>query len=461
MYWKQIWNVLPEEDKLLFLENFLDHNEELRLQFVTRFKRESSVDPLMSKESLLLLFEKEKAEILNHLESLDFVNFDWDNYIPRDSGYIPDYEAYEHMGEDMANQALSIPGEKILDFVRNGEIVQGAILLAAVYQACTEVYYEENYAFDDPEKEFLSLFQPWYEEILQEVQSVIIKDEHILIFLETLFTQYIGFWEDLKYFEPLIKSLVKYKNTAGKVKELLVEYRVGEEVFPQLLLQIHELMGDQDSWLAHANKYFREDRQLAEKLMIHYLEKDRKKFVNTAKEIFTIYPHTFDRFILGNLNVKEEASFYKMLLQRITDFSRDIEDYRILKDLLSPQEKELFYSKIWDKVFLVKIFEMENSYDRILQLIYSDIDSWDLNQMILPIIPVYPKECFEILENKIFKTLANERGRSVYRRIIDWIELLKQIPGESLKTKLIIQTAYHHKPALPALKDEMRMAGLV
>jgi hypothetical protein len=80
--------------------------------------------------------------------------------------------------------------------------------------------------------------------------------------------------------------------------------------------------------------------------------------------------------------------------------------------------------------------------------------------MILQIIPVYLRDCFEILENKISQSLASERGRNSYKRILEWMELLRKIPGESEKTNGIILNAYHHKPNLPALKDEMRKAGL-
>lgn len=460
MYWKRILDVLPTEDKILFLEELLEKNEQVRSQFIFRFKRESSSDPSLTKASLLRLFEEEKAEILNELEGLDFVDFDWENYSPRHSGYIPDYEACEYMAEDMVTEVFGKYREKILNFIRQGKVAEGAMLLAAVYQASTEAYYEENYAFDDTEEEFLSLFQPTYEEMLDEVKSVIIDENQIFVLFEALLTQYTGFGEDLKYFEPLLKSLVQNEKMAGEVQELLKKYKVGEEFLPQLLLQIYELLGNREFWLDHAHAYFKQDKELAEKLMIHYLKENRKKFLNTAEEVFTIYPHTFDRFILENLDMNEERNFYKMVLRRITEHEKDINSYKILKELLSPEEKEQLYSRIWDKVFLVKIFELENRYDRILQLVYANPDSWDLNEIILPILPVYPRECFGVLENKIYQSLANERGRRVYRMIVSWMELLRKIPGESVKSNEIILKAYNHKPNLPALKDEMRKADL-
>ncbi len=461
MYWKSLMEILPTEDKVLFLEELLEKNEPVRSQFVSRFKRETSEDPFLTKDSLLSYFEQEKAGILRELESLDFVDFDWENYIPRHSGYIPDYEACTHLGEDMVEQVLSGPREEILDFVRQGKVAEGAILLAAVYQACTEAYYEENYAFDDTEDEFLSLFHPTYEAMLEELKSVILNDTQNLVFFDALLCQYTGFEKDLKYFEPLLKPLVQNGKIAGEVLELLAKHQIGEENFPQLVLRIYELMDNRELWLAHARRSFGQEKELAEKLMAHYLEKgDRANFLTTAEEVFTIYPHTLDQYILENLDINQQRDFYKKVLRRITESGRELTAYKTLKELLSPQEKELFYTGIRDKVFLARIFEVENRYDRILQMVYNNPDSWDLNEMILPILPVYPTECFGVLENKISKSLANERGRSAYTRIVGWITLLGKIPGKSEKAKDIITKTYHHKPNLPALRDEMRKAGL-
>ena len=460
MYWKQILDVLPTEDKVLFLEELLKKNEPVRSQFISRFKRESLNDPALSKTSLLRLYEEEKAEILNELEGLDLVNFDWENYIPPHSGYIPEYIACEYMAEDMVGKVLNRPGGVILDFIRQGKVAEGAMLLAAVYQACTEVYYEENYAFEDTEEEFLSLFQPTYEEVLKEIKSVIINDNQISVFFDALFTQYSGFGEDLKFFEPLLKSLVQNEKMAGEVEELLKKYKIREEFLPQLFLQIYELLGNREYWMDHAHRYFKNDKELAEKLMFHYLKEDRKNFLITAGEVFTAHPHIFDRFILENLDINSEKGLYKQVLRNITLHEKNIDTYKTLKELLSPEEKEGFYAGIRDQVFLVRIFEIENYYGRILQLVNANLDSWELNKIILPIIPVYPMECLEILENKISQSLTNKRGRSAYKRIIGWMELLVKIPGESEKTNGIIQKAYHCKPNLPALKDEMRKAGL-
>lgn len=141
--------------------------------------------------------------------------------------------------------------------------------------------------------------------------------------------------------------------------------------------------------------------------MAYYLEEDKGSFLKISEEIFNTYKHTFDRFILENLDINADREFY----------------------------------------------------DRILQLVHSQPDSWDFNEIISPILGIYPKECLVVLQHKILQSLEKERGRSSYRSIVSWIVLLRKIPAASEKAHEIIMMAYHHKPNLPALKDEMKRAG--
>ncbi|MDQ3536570.1 MAG: hypothetical protein M3421_13195, partial [Bacteroidota bacterium] len=209
MYWKNLFEIIPTDEKLLFLEELLGKNEAICSQFIARFKRESTGDSSITKEGLIRLYEEEKAEILEKLEALDFVNFDWEDYIPRHGGYIPDYEASTHLAEDMVQDVLRCPVEEIMSYIRNGQVAEGSMLFAATYQACTEAYYEENYAFDDTEEAFLELLQPAYNDLLKETKSVITNPHQVLQLFHALFSQYSGFNQDLKYFEPLLQVLIQ------------------------------------------------------------------------------------------------------------------------------------------------------------------------------------------------------------------------------------------------------------
>lgn len=116
---------------------------------------------------------------------------------------------------------------------------------------------------------------------------------------------------------------------------------------------------------------------------------------------------------------------------------------------------------IYSKPFIVKILEDENRYSDIKQLVTDNIDSWDFNELISPILEEYPDFCFETIKNKALKTITTQRGRVVYERIAEWIKLAKLIPAYENLTRELIIKLYNNKPSLPALKDEFKIAGLV
>ena len=86
---------------------------------------------------------------------------------------------------------------------------------------------------------------------------------------------------------------------------------------------------------------------------------------------------------------------------------------------------------------------------------------WQYAEVITPILTIYPEFCFRHIKNKAESTLQNNRGRSVYERVVSWLKLTQHIPGFEIEKRDLIRTLYNYKPNLPALKDEMHKAGLV
>ena len=89
-------------------------------------------------------------------------------------------------------------------------------------------------------------------------------------------------------------------------------------------------------------------------------------------------------------------------------------------------------------------------------------DSDNLDRLIAPILNKYPKDCFNLIVNKN-KALINSggRGRHTYQLMMRTLKQLKQIVSLEKETATFLNELYNHKPNLPALRDEMRKAGLV
>ncbi|MBE9510250.1 MAG: hypothetical protein IMY71_05175 [Bacteroidetes bacterium] len=123
-----------------------------------------------------------------------------------------------------------------------------------------------------------------------------------------------------------------------------------------------------------------------------------------------------------------DEKLYKDVFFELTVKDNKIVFYRKIKNLLSTAEKqELLEKHIYNKPFIVKILEDENRYSDIKQLVTDNIDSWDFNKLISPILEEYPDFCFETIKNKALKTITTQRGRVAYERIAEWINLAKII----------------------------------
>ncbi|NQU80642.1 MAG: hypothetical protein HQ543_03890, partial [Bacteroidetes bacterium] len=138
-----------------------------------------------------------------------------------------------------------------------------------------------------------------------------------------------------------------------------------------------------------------------------------------------------------------------------------IEYYRRIKNILNEDEKEQLINTVYNKPFKIEIFEEEKQYAKIKQIVEKNTDSWDFPKLIKPILNVYPDFCFETIKNKALKTIKNERGRFIYSRIAEWLNLSRSIKRKETETKEIIMKLYNHKPVLRALRDEFKKAGVL
>jgi hypothetical protein len=109
----------------------------------------------------------------------------------------------------------------------------------------------------------------------------------------------------------------------------------------------------------------------------------------------------------------------------------------------------------------VNILAVEELYDDIKSIVEKNNNYQDFAEIITPILDVYPESCFRKIEDMTKNTLLYERGRHIYTKISSWLKLAEEIPGFNAESQRLIQQTYTHKPNLPALKDEMRKAGLV
>jgi hypothetical protein len=110
----------------------------------------------------------------------------------------------------------------------------------------------------------------------------------------------------------------------------------------------------------------------------------------------------------------------------------------------------------------------EKAFDKLIALIEetsqkgsSYYSGLDFEGAISLLIKDRPAEAWRLTKQKVNSVLMNQRGRDVYASVVRWLKLAQDKLGNESDISVFIMETYNHKPNLPALKDEMRQAGLI
>ncbi|NOZ46374.1 MAG: transcription antitermination protein NusB, partial [Chlorobi bacterium] len=197
-------------------------------------------------------------------------------------------------------------------------------------------------------------------------------------------------------------------------------------------------------------------------LLDYYFENDKNQFIITANELFDKNKTLWSKFLQDKIHVEFDKTLFVKVFYQLTIQENKIEHYHKIKNYLTSAEfNKLLNDVNWQKAFVVKILEVEKKYEEIKYLVEQYSDSWELNELIEPILNIYPEFCFNKIKQKAKEELDNGRGRDLYRIIATWLKQALKINGLETQTHELINQLYNHKPNLPALKDEFRMEGLV
>lgn len=452
------------EKKLEFLHLLLEKNPDLKKQFEA-FINESGE---RFNDNLLPYIQSEAEELIAELESLNISDPDWEYYTPRHSGYIEEWEAQMHMAEDLVMDVLDGHKAGINTLLSRGKADLALLSLVSGYEACLRADLQDEYdTLGDANFFLIESMNEIQTDVIQKLNSVVFPNRQAHQFLEVFFRHYKTDHEDdkeyLRFFEPLLLTISGDKERAAFLNKLLDEKQVPRRYIPRVATELYKVTEDKEKWQEQAENLFKEDVSVARNLLEEYSKTSYPDFIRIAQKLWDAnrFRPVLAHFILDGIDRNKSPEIYKEILLWVTSNARSVPKYKLLRKVLGEKEKEVFIQKhVNDQVFYTKMLEQEQRFDEILQFIKNNRDSWHLNKMLSTILEPYPKESFAILEEKILTTLETERGRSVYQTIVEWVRLARCIKGFEEQAQQLIQRLYNWKPALPALKDELRKAGM-
>jgi len=231
------------------------------------------------------------------------------------------------------------------------------------------------------------------------------------------------------------------------------------------MLHLAKTIEDDELYLKVANEFYECDSEIALKLLNKYKALNQEDlFANIAKKLLLQEQNQhYALNISENINKEKYEDIYRDALKAYLSYEHSITHYKLLREYLEPGERLLFIEKFrngYSTQFYIKLLEIEKAYEKILSFIQSNQSDYYLVEIIEPIVDVYPDEVFEIITHNVNR-LVKERGRKSYNKASQLLKLLLKTLSKKRELQLLISTLYNHQPPLPALKDELKKAGLL
>lgn len=448
----------PVETRLKFLEHLLKMDPALRGQFMAFSARtgESAVD--IAQVSL------EVQQSLEKFQPDAVIEMAWE----LDYGYSDDLLPYDELDEALLQLMEPWP-DRTVELVRHGRLDDGTRVLLGMFEGTTNLPEpEDNYnAFD--EDGFTAYAAGVISHVAEKLAAVIgqsvLAPEAITATIDLIGKRYTSYYQQFDL-QPLFVALARNKADAKHLYRMLKSKGWTGLEMAEVLFHIASMTENRSLWIEVAENFFRSDSNICQLLLEAHRESDQwESFCRVAKTALENWPLNHCAYLAKHLSPEISLPLFLQALQYNVKYHQDFGQYLMLKQHLDKKELKAFVDGLARKVtpvFYVKLLEEEGRSKDILKFASSRVkweNSWKL---LVPVLDHFPEKCFELLEQKCYDLFEGQpRQRPVYRQIASCLKVMCDILGKERDTELIIEAFYHHKPHLPALKDELRKAELV
>lgn len=467
MQFEKLFNNSSDSLKLKFLHGIIQHNANLQSAFANFIQSEQNDTETFPMKKFMEIISSTKEKYQHDFETVDFENPDWDNYHAPHSGYIEDWEAYQQASEQEIESIFNSFTSDAVNKILAQKPVELAAMLIGLYEATQDAEIDDdNGTFDDVNEHLLIEFSSTLQAVTDKLKIAGISEKSVCEAFKkfTGYTdaEYPGNPHFAGYFEHFFLALAEKSTDANQILSIIDKSTIERQSVPELILLLHRNSGNKSEWLQSATQFYLINKEVAKQLLQFYFESDKLHFVKTAKELFTSDKRFWADFLKDYITTEIDRKLYIDVFYQLTTDTEDINHYMKIREFLTETDlNRLLGEFTWNKVFPVRILEVEKRYESIKTIVEKNQDDWHYTELIRPILGIYTEFCFQHIKNKAVKTIENQRGRDIYERISSWLKLAQEIPGFDTEKRDLILQLYNHKPNLPALKDEMRKAKLV
>ncbi len=190
-----------------------------------------------------------------------------------------------------------------------------------------------------------------------------------------------------------------------------------------------------------------------------------------AKKLF---PNTFDDFILETLDETQlipgpDLNLYLNALENRCRLAGQLTDYLKLREYWTGEQRRQFADSLKTPytslpLFYAQVLHTECRSDDLFA--WLDGLSWQYTRSLPDILPLaaetHPTECLNLVKKRATDLLENgKRDRSLYHTIAGWLSRAQYLPSLKASVTLFASQLVANYSRLIALRDELRMQGLV
>jgi len=442
--------------KLNFLKQMLDKDTDLQSQFVAFVSsRSGKLDDVAG-----VKIDKIAEDFVD-----DLMNIDFDDEI--ENGYNR-YDYYDdeefNSAYDLIDKAINTYYKRANEYQKKGNLLDAFRIMLGMYIGAIQLENpDSNYdLFCDGYSDYvLAEWSKLLKKFSTEFEQIVKSDENVQQLIDVFFVEK---YKNIKLFEPFFISIVTNRTIALYLYNKITENQSDNIGSAFIVLKIAEVTENEKLWIETAERYVQFDPQITQKLLDKYKDINQiDNFNRTAHTAFAHWNDTFDTYIVENIDKNTERKLFVEALAHQTKRKHKIKDYKILREYLSPDERNRFIeaqSKLSSNMFYIELLEVEERFEEIFVFIKAHPDIYDLASLIRPILNIYPDECFGMLRKRCDRELNSYgRNRNTYQSMVKYMTAMKKIETKQAECKLYFDSIFSNR--LPALKDEMRKAKLV
>ncbi len=417
---------------------------------------------------------KEIRKAIENFDLEDFTRF-YDS-APEVYGYREDWQVLQDGAQAEFDDILSEYKNQALELLETRNIIGSFKYILAIYEAIGTAnfdditdpacIYEEEVLYDLAEIIVMQLLN----EFTSRFAALSVEEQVYMKLIEVYFGRFNKKRKRQIYqfsdFNALFLSCIKTKNIAASLLGFLKKSSgLAEEDYCELLLLIYEKTDEADKWLRTAEKYYRVNQRVAEKLLEHF-KNNKDKLIQLAWDIAFRFDKIFIPFFYKYLNTKDSPELYKNILSAHTQKVQTIKLFKEFKKAYGPEAAREFIDSLegsWStERFYIQLLVEEKAYENLLTHAQKKSGSSPAVAYLRPIVNIYPDQVYKIISILAEKYLDENTGRNYYRQTAEWLKLLYKIKDKktSEMAQNFIRHLYDKFSNRRAMKDEFGKAGL-